>query len=217
MQTIPKLINPIALAHLKFWRDNYAEHTALFYKNKKDNELPFDYKNLPDTNRLHYELMTWDNFQNMLTLFHNDPNPFVSNEFKTLENVEFYAVSQLEFNRFSHKRGACDWFLRDKVTHELVGVLHLYELNTEYYNGKHPACVFGYSITEKYRAQGYAYEAATHLLKQIPLIFKRYEVKAISKNANTASCQLLKKLGFKIVEPINFDETLWYKVLSIKY
>jgi RimJ/RimL family protein N-acetyltransferase len=210
MQTIPTLTNPIALEHLKFWRDNLAEQATTFDEKIPQNRLPFDYKNLPDTNRLHYELLTWENFQNMLALFENDSSPFVSHEFKTLENLEFYAVSQLEFNRFSYTRGACDWFLRDKVTQELVGVLHLYELNCEYYNGKHPPCVFGYSIAEKYRTQGYAYEAAAHLLKQIPQIFKRYEVKAIVKNANIASCKLLKKLGFKIVEPINNDETLWY-------
>ncbi len=213
MQTIPTLTNPIALEHLKFWRANHAENAADFDQKTIENRLPFDYQNLPDTNKLHYELMTWENFRHMLTLFENDTNPFVSYEFKTLDALEFYAVSQLEFNRFSYTRGACDWFLRTKDTNELVGVLHVYELNYEYYNGKHPACVFGYSIAKKYRAQGYAYEAAAHLLKQIPLIFNRNQVKAISKNANTASCQLLKKLGFTIVEPINTDEALWYKHL----
>jgi RimJ/RimL family protein N-acetyltransferase len=91
--------------------------------------------------------------------------------------------------------------------------LHIYDLNWELYDGKHPSCSVGYAIAEKYRRQGFAFEAMTHLLTQIPLIFKRYAVKAHFKIANTNSRFLLEKLGFIEVREIRSDSSLWRKQL----
>jgi hypothetical protein len=56
-----------------------TEHGKEFYKgatrflNPNIRRVPrFDYQNLPDTERLSYELLTWDNFKNFLTLFENE-------------------------------------------------------------------------------------------------------------------------------------------------
>jgi hypothetical protein len=112
-------------------------------RNPRIRQVPrFDFHDLPETERLRYKLMTWDNFKNYLLLFENDPNPYVMEDFKTLEGLEIYAVNILEYNRFSFKHGGCDWFLRFKTTGELVGVLHIYDLNWELIDGKHPACLF---------------------------------------------------------------------------
>ena len=184
-----------------------TEHAKEFYEgatqflNPNIRRVPrFDYQNLPDTERLSYELLTWDNFKNFLTLFENDPHPFVMKEFKTLEQLELYAVSQLEYNWYSFKRGACDWFLRLKSTGELVGVLHLYDLNWELMDGQHPYCCVGYALAEPYRRQGFATEATAHLLMQIPLIFRRYIVRVVPEGDNNVSRALLEKLGFELLE-----------------
>lgn len=184
-----------------------TEHAKEFYEsttkfaNPRIRRVPrFDYQNLPDTERLSYELLTWDNFKNFLTLFENDPHPFVMKDFKTLDQLELYAVSQLEYNRYSFKRGACDWFLRLKTTGELVGVLHIYDLNWELMDGKHPFCCVGYAIAVSFRRQGFAEEATTHLLAQIPLIFRRYIIRAVPEGENKASRALLEKLGFELLE-----------------
>ncbi len=181
-----------------------TEHAKEFYEgatlftNPRIRRVPrFDYQNLPDTEQLSYELLTWDNFKNFLTLFENDPNPFVMKQFKTLDQLEMYAVSQLEYNRYSFKHGACDWFLRSKTSGELIGVLHIYELNWELMNGKHFPCMFGYAIAEPYRRQGFATEAVMHLLNHIPLTFKRFEVLANPEKDNLASRAFLEKLGLK--------------------
>jgi RimJ/RimL family protein N-acetyltransferase len=187
---------PLSTEHAKEFYEN-----ATLFNNPRIRRIPrFDYQNLPDTERLSYELLTWDNFKNFLPLFENDPHPFVMDDFKTLDKLEMYAVSQLEYNWYSFKRGACDWFLRLKTTGELVGVLHLYDLNWEFMNGKHPHCCVGYAIAEPYRRQGFAMEATAHLLEQIPLLFRRYIVRAVPEGDNTVSRSLLEKLGFELLE-----------------
>lgn len=57
--------------------------------------------------------------------------------------------------------------------------------------------MFGYAIAEPYRRQGFATEAATHLLNHIPFIFKRFEVLANPEKGNIASRALLEKMGLK--------------------
>jgi [ribosomal protein S5]-alanine N-acetyltransferase len=213
MATIPNLTNQRALEHLIFWRENHKRERKAYPKMIPTRKPRFDYQNLPDSERLSYELFSWDNFKQMLDLFENDPSPYVNEEFKSLERLEDYAVSQLEYNCFSFKRGACDWFLHKKESNELVGVLHIYALNWELYSGKHPACMIGHAIAEKYRRQGFAFEAMTHLLDQIPVIFKRYEVEAHFKIANSNSQALLTKLGFTEDRKAGSDATVWSKQL----
>lgn len=184
METTPNLTSPRAIEQLTFWRETHERQLKFAPKMTPARKPRFDYQNLPDSEQLNYELFNWDNFHQMLDLFQNDPNPYVSDEFKSLNQLENYAVGQLEYSRYSFKRGACDWFIKLKTTHELVGVLHIYDLNWELYDGKHPACMVGYAIGERFRKQGYAYEATKHLLNQIPIIFKRYEVMAEPKTDN---------------------------------
>ena len=129
MSNLPNLQNPRAVEFLTSARETHKRQTAEFPKMIAARKPRFDYQNLPDTQRLTYELLSWDNYLQMLDLFENAPNPLVSKEFKTRNQLEMYAVSQLEYNWYSFKRGACDWFLRLRETDELVGILHVYNLN----------------------------------------------------------------------------------------
>jgi RimJ/RimL family protein N-acetyltransferase len=213
METTPNLTSPSALKFFSSCRENYEQQRQQHPKLTPVRKPRFDYQNLPDSEKLSYELFTWDNFKQLLDIFENDPNPYVNKEFKSLEELEHYAVSQLEYNHFSFKRGACDWFLRHRESNELVGILHIYALNWELYSGRHPACMIGYAISEKYRRQGFAFEATAHLLNHIPLIFKRYEVEAHFKIANSNSQALLAKLGFIEDRKAGTDATVWSKQL----
>jgi RimJ/RimL family protein N-acetyltransferase len=213
MENLPTLTNQKALKYLMFIRENHERQKKEYPKLIAERKPRFDYQNLPNSESLSYELLTWDNFKLMLDLFQHDKNPFVAEDFKNLEQLEDYVVGQLEYSRYSFKQGACDWFLRLKDTDELVGTLHIYDLNWELLNGRHPACVIGYGIAEKFRQQGFATEATQHLLKQIPLIFKRYEVMANPKIANKASRRLLENLGFKEERHLCSDESWWLKKL----
>lgn len=157
----------------------------------------FRYQNLPDSERLSYELMSWENFGLYRQLFENDPSPFVETQLKVREEIEEYVVMLLESYRYSFKRGACDWFLKRRNDGSYVGVLHLYDLSHEFWKGKHSPPSLGYAIAEPFRRQGYAFEASKHLLGLIPTIFGRYEVTADPRVKNAASHELLRKLGFE--------------------
>ena len=162
----------------------------------------FDFKNLPDSENLSYKLLNWRNYKTYLKLFGKDDSPFVMDEFKTQKAMEQYTLFMLESNRFSGKRGACDWiiYLKNKTP---IGVLHIYDLNLEFYDGVHPKPQFGYAIAEPFRKQGYAFEATTHLLNYIPTQFKRYEILANTHKNNAASISLLEKLGFQVYQGIS--------------
>jgi [ribosomal protein S5]-alanine N-acetyltransferase len=213
MKKKPNLTNPHAREFYDTVIDNYKRQAKDIPHMPPARKPRFDYQDLPNSLRLKYELMTWDNFTQISDLFQNDPNPFVSEEFKTLERVEFYAVSQLEYNFYSFKRGACDWYIKLKDTNELVGILHIYDLNWELYDGEHPACVIGYAIGEQFRRKGYATEAVQQLLHHIPLIFKRYKVMANPQTKNIPSRRLLENLGFAEDSELDSDDTWWEKVL----
>lgn len=188
----------------------------LFYREKRwEYAKPrFRYQNLPDSECLSYELMNWENFGLYRQLFENDPSPFVETQLKVREEIEEYVVMLLESYRYSFKRGACDWFLKRREDGAYVGVLHLYDLNHEFWDGKHFPPSFGYAIAEPFRRQGYAFEAAQHLLALIPPIFGRYEVTADPRVDNLASQVLLQKLGFEEKrKSSNGRHVLFYKQL----
>jgi RimJ/RimL family protein N-acetyltransferase len=186
------------------------ERIKMYRQMRRPNAKPwFDFQNLPDSERLSYKLLNWRNFKTYLSLFENDESPFVMDDFKSPKGMEQYTLFMLESNRFSGKRGACDWiiYLKDKTP---IGVLHLYELNFEIYDGKHPKPQFGYAISEPFRKQGYAFEATSHLLKLIPKQFKRYEILANTHKNNEASIGLLQKLGFKVYNGIRDKEVQYF-------
>jgi RimJ/RimL family protein N-acetyltransferase len=194
---------------MKNLSEKTLENIKMYRQMRRPKAKPwFDFKSLPDSERLSYKLLNWRNFTTYLKLFEKDRSPFVMDDFKTRKAMEQYTLFMLESNRFSGKRGGCDWivYLKDKTP---IGVLHIYDLNFEIYEGKHPKPQFGYAIAEPFRKQGYAFEATTHLLNLIPNQFKRYEVLANTHKNNEASISLLEKLGFKVYKGIN-DKVVQY-------
>lgn len=173
------------------------EIVALFDKTRWPSSKPRPcYRNLPNSARLSYELLDWNNYETMLELFGNDTNPFVMSSLREKAEYDQYAAYQLGTGRYSGKRGACDWFLRLQ-NGVYVGVLHLYDVSFELIDGKRYPCSCGYAIAEPFRRQGYAEEALRHLLSKLPLHFKLYQVEAEPLRANEASVSLLTKVGFK--------------------
>ncbi len=96
-----KDLSPQALEYYELWQNTRSPHA----------QARFAYQNLPDSARLRYTLLSWENYITYLQLFENEPNIYVSNQFKSKEKLDEYAVALLEFNYYSGKRGACDWFL----------------------------------------------------------------------------------------------------------
>ncbi len=161
-----------------------------------DPKPSFNFTNLPPTERLEYEMMDEQNYLEIYELFQNDSNTFVEDYYNDLEKLERYTDYQLYFNRFSHKRGACDWLIRLKTTKETIGVLNIYELSKEIFNNNHRKCFIGYSIGEKYRRKYYAMEVVENLIRYAFPHFKMEKLIANTDKGNIPSQELLLKLGF---------------------
>jgi RimJ/RimL family protein N-acetyltransferase len=196
---LPETITHINQYYRLFWRDRTLR-------------VSFDFQNLSDSERLSYELVTWDNYKHYLPLFEVDTNPYIMDEFRTRADLEKYIAFLQEYCRYSSKRGGCDWLIRLKKG-PYVGVLHIHALNRELINGRLQPCKVGYAIAEPYRRRGYASEALIHLLELIPTIFKRYEVEATVHKRNVASRAVLRKAGLIWKSSAALSESLWYKKL----
>lgn len=207
--SMPKLSNLKAIKSYETWQEMRRNNP--FSKKKTPS---FIYLNLPDSERLSFKLVNWRNYKTYLKLFQNDTHEFVDDRFRSLDELEEYAVSVLEYQRFSKKRGGCDWFIFLKNTKTPIGVLHIYDLNWEFMDGVFFPCMIGYALSEKYRNKGFAYEASLHLLTQIPILFGRFEVQAEPRFDNLSSRNLLEKLGFSFKRTFDSGKSvLYYKKL----
>ena len=87
MKNIPNLTSPNALEFFLSCREMYERQRDRHPEMTPTRKPRFYYQNLPDSERLSYELLTWDNFKQMLELFKNDANPYVNKEFKSLKKL----------------------------------------------------------------------------------------------------------------------------------
>jgi RimJ/RimL family protein N-acetyltransferase len=173
------------------------------------------YHDLPNSNRLRFELLNWRNYRTMLDLFGNDTSPFVMNVLRERDVLDKYTAYQLSMGHFSGKHGACDWFIKLEDG-TCIGVLHLYEVSFELREGKRSPCFCGYAIAEPFRRKGYAEEALRHLLSQLPVQFQLFEAYAEPLHDNEASVGLLQKVGFTFKKHFENEwgnATLMYKQL----
>ena len=159
------------------------------------------YQDLPPSNRLYYELLNWHNYRVLLNLFSQDLSPFIMPSLREADKLDEYTAYQLASGRYSGKRGISDWLLR-LADGTYIGVLHLYNVSFELWEGRRFPCMCGYAIAEPFRRQGYAEEALTHLLNRLPEDFKLFKAQAEPLEANNASQALLKKVGFKFEKAV---------------
>lgn len=152
------------------------------------------YRDLPNSLRLRYETLSWANYRTLLGLFGNDTSAYVMASLRQSDKLDEYVAYQLATGRYSGKHGTIDWFLKRDEAY--IGVLHLYDINYEIWDGKRSPCMVGYAIAEPFRRQGYAEEALQHLLDRLPTDFLLFEAQAEPLAVNEVSRRLLEKTGF---------------------
>jgi len=72
----------------------------------------------------------------------------------------------------------------------------------------------GFMIGEAFWRQGYAFEVCSHLMNLAGSVYEFERVQALVKKENTASIQLLEKLGFTYFEEVNLDGEVYQRYLS---
>ncbi|MEM1328799.1 MAG: GNAT family N-acetyltransferase [Bacteroidota bacterium] len=179
--------------------DNSEEsRRAYFEELRKRNRTPhFPFVNLPPTERLVFEMLTEDNMMVIYELFKDDENPFVEKYYKDEKLLKECMDIQLYQQRFSAKRGACDWLMKLKETQTYVGLLNLYNLSLEDFNDNHKKCMIGFSTSAAFRRKGYTQEAVLGLMEHIAVHYQRNIIRAYAKKDNLASKGLLQKIGFQ--------------------
>ncbi|MBC8111946.1 MAG: GNAT family N-acetyltransferase [Verrucomicrobia bacterium] len=151
--------------------------------------------NLPATQNLDFEALTFENTHQIYRMFRWDWNLFVSAKFKSRTGANLYAAFQLEKARFSKQHGACDWFFKTK-TGEFAGMLHLYDLSQETFADRHKRCTIGFATTRKFRSKGLTTEAVNQLLRHLFEHLEMQMVLSYTKRNNKKAIAFLEKLGF---------------------
>lgn len=98
----------------------------------------------------------------------------------------------------------------------LIGMINIYDM--DYKNNK---CKLGFWVGEQYRRRGYTFEACIAIMDHFYNKLKMHKISATSLQENTASNELLKKLGFSILgiakqdqleEGKYLDSIFWEKI-----
>ena len=156
----------------------------------------FPFTNIPDTERLTFEIVDESNYTQMYDLFREDPSPFIIDEYKDWDKLEEYIDHQLYWSRNATKRAGCDWLIKLKATKETIGIINLYELMRETFNDHHKRGFIGYNIGQAYRRKYYATEAVNQLIQYAHNQHDLNKLVANTHKENAPSKAFLLKLGF---------------------
>lgn len=179
--------------------------------------IPITLPVLEDSERLEYEQIDWHNYRKLLSMFEKDRSIFVMNDYKTIDQLEEYIDYQLNFAQYSFKRGAADWFYKNKKTGEYIGVFNLYDLSKETLNNNHKRCTIGFATTEKHREQYYTLEAIENFKEAIFNQLDKNYILSYTTKENVATIELLQRAGFqKSEEDYIHKEYVYYELFRQK-
>ena len=188
----------------------------LFKQFQARNPKPyFQFGAIPASERLLYEKIDILNYREIYHLFKDDDNPFISEGYRDLEQLEEYLECQLNYHRFTPKHAACDWLIRLKGNGQCIGVVNLFELSKHMPGSDANRCMIGFSTHRDYRRKYYTLEAVRSLTTYI---FDHFGVSVIVANTNKenlASQALLKKIGFRF-SMANFDDSSRYDYFELR-
>ncbi|WP_291721916.1 GNAT family N-acetyltransferase [Bernardetia sp.] len=159
--------------------------------------VPITLPVLEDSERLNYEQVDWHNYRKLLSMFEEDKSIFVMNDYKSIDQLEEYIDYQLNFAQFSFKRGAADWFYKNKITNEYIGIFNLYDLSTETINDNHKRCTIGFATNKKYREKYYTLEAIETFKDAIINQLGKTYILSYTTKENIATIELLQRAGFQ--------------------
>lgn len=117
------------------------------------------------------------------------------NDMEWMEYQDFKGLTKEEYRKELVERkditGGMQFAIESRESGELLGDIYLWQNEREYW--------LGYSISPRFARQGYAFEAASAVIAWVKEQNGEV-VKAGVEPENTASIELLKKLGFAFLE-----------------
>jgi len=156
----------------------------------------FEFSNLPDTERLSFEMLDKRNYLSVHQMFKEDDNPFVIQEYRQLEKLKPYVDALLNYAKTSTKRGGCDWLVKHRQKNKYISIINIYDLSRETYNNNHKKCMIGFTTEKTYRQQYYTIEAVNNLINYAANHFGMELIIADTEKQNAVSKKFLMKLGF---------------------
>ena len=109
-----------------------------------------------------------------------------------------------------HTHGYGSYSIRLKMTRDWIGTVGLYHRDGL------EAPDIGFALLEQYFGFGYAFEAATSILKHIHNLYPLSTISAITLPTNTASIKVINKLGMRYVKnvilPDSEDELMYHEL-----
>ncbi len=154
---------------------------------------------LKPSERLEYELMDESNMVQLLRIFKEDDNPYVTEDYKDLKKLKKYYKEMQQLRITQSKLAGHDWFIRLKDTGTFIGVISIYELSRETINENDRKCSLGFAIGDAYQRHHYATEAIYNIFEFVKNELGRSLVLAYTQDGNLASKLLLQKIGFEDV------------------
>lgn len=134
-------------------------------------------------------------------------------ELNSIEDAEKYIKDKMLPQLNTH--GYSNYSLITKSDGTKVGTCRLYDRDGV------DGIDIGFGLLTQYEGQGYAYEAASRLIKVAIEEFEIEEIKGITSKENISSQQLLEKLGLEVVGtttlPNDNEELLLYKLKNKTY
>lgn len=163
----------------------------------------FNFTELPNSERLSYEMLNQSNYMAVYTMFKNDDNPFVIKEYKEIDKLKQYVDVMLNYTRNTSKNAGCDWLVKHKQTGNyisIINLINLYELKRETFNNYHKKCMIGFTTEKNHRQKYYTLEAVKNLIDYAIDHFGMELIIADTNKKNEVSKNFLRKLGFADAE-----------------
>ena len=110
---------------------------------------------------LRLERMTFENYQELVSVFADDENPFVEQQFRQLDTLYEYVGYLMAIFPYHGKHGGADYLVYPTGEHLPAGIVHLYDLNIE--TDKKDRAFIGFQIGSAHRGTSVGHRAVSAL------------------------------------------------------
>lgn len=142
---------------------------------------------------------------NIIKLFENDINSFITNEFKDISLAKVYVDSIL-----SKRHKGFSFLIKNTEENKYIGIVDIYDLKGDDICQIEERCTLGLHMKEIYRNKGLGQTIINHMCSEIRTKLFRFIFLAYTNQKNIAAINFFKTLGFKDVSDDYFFKDIVY-------